>query len=195
MLRSLRSLDALELSARDEHLHMISIFGSAAALSDASLLRGLRLERVHMAKLVAMARLAKKQFQRVERQVRLRVKRRSRALWRVVRMHVVLRSVAWWWYEEPSRSTRFEAERSKAIGEYETACGNKRFWYYSTEEVSPFAKKRPAHGFQPSSDSSPELAGRCLPSATSRLVLTDSHHTHNALRFPTCFPDALHGKS
>ena len=56
------------------------------------------------------------------------VKRRSRALWRVVRMHVVLRSVAWWWYEEPSRSTRFEAERSKAIGEYETECGNKRFW-------------------------------------------------------------------
>ena len=128
MLRSLRSLDALELSARDEHLHMISIFGSAAALSDASLLRGLRLERVHMAKLVAMARLAKKRFQRVERRVRLRVKRRSRALWRVVRMHVVLRSVAWWWYEEPSRSTRFEAERSKAVGEYETECGNKRFW-------------------------------------------------------------------
>ena len=63
MLRTLRSLDALELSAREEHLHMIGIF--AAALSDASLLRELRLERAHMAKLVAMARLAKKQFQRV----------------------------------------------------------------------------------------------------------------------------------
>ena len=127
MLRSLRSLDALELSARDEHLHMISIF--AAALSDASLLRELRMERVHMAKLVAMARLAKKQFQRVERQVRLSVKRRSRALWRLVRMHVLLRSVSWWWLELPSRSTRFEVERCRAIEEYkefETECVSKR---------------------------------------------------------------------
>ena len=60
------------------------------------------------------------------------VKRRSRALWRVVRMHVVLRSVAWWWFELrvelPSRSTRFETELCKAIGEFETECANKRFW-------------------------------------------------------------------
>ena len=118
MLRTLRALDGLELSATHEHFHMVAIFGSAAPLSDASLLRELRLERAHMAKLVAMARLAKKQFQRVEMQVRARVKRRSRALWKVVRMHVVLRSVAWWWFEEPSRSTRFEAERCQAIGEY-----------------------------------------------------------------------------
>eukprot|EP00966_Prymnesium_polylepis_P106246 2461191-Prymnesium_polylepis.1 len=45
------------------------------------------------------------------------------------------------------------------------------------------------------SDSSSELAGRCFPSATSRLVLTLSHHTHSARRFPACLPDALHGES
>jgi hypothetical protein len=127
MLRTLRALDSLELSARNEHLHMVAIFGSA--LSDASLLRELRLERAHMANLVAMAREAKKQFQRVERQVRVRVKRRSRALWRLVRMHVLLRSVSWWWLELPSRSTRFEVERCRAIEEYkefETECVSKR---------------------------------------------------------------------
>ena len=47
-------------------------------------------------------------------------------------MHVVLRSVAWWWFELrvelPSRSTRFETELCKAIGEFETECANKRFW-------------------------------------------------------------------
>ena len=122
MLRTLRALDSLELSARNEHFHMVAIFGSAAPLSDASLLRELRLERAHMAKLVAMARLAKKQFQRVERQVRIWVKRRSRALWRLVRMHVLLRSVSWWWLELPSRSTRFEVERCRAIEEFETEC-------------------------------------------------------------------------
>ena len=47
----------------------------------------------------------------------------------------------------------------------------------------------------PPSDSSSELAGRCLPSATSRLVLTLSHHTHRARRFPTCLPDADHGEA
>jgi hypothetical protein len=124
--RTLRTLDALELKARDEHFHMVSLFGRAAPLGDAPLLAQLRLERAHMAKLNRMARLAQRQFQRLERQVRVRVRRRSRALWGLVRNHVLLRSVAWWWLELPSRSTRFEAERCKAIEEFERECVNER---------------------------------------------------------------------
>ena len=145
-----------------------------------------------MAKLNRMARLAQRQFQRLERQVRARVKRRTRTLWGLVRNHVLLHSVAWWWLELPSRSTRFETERCKAIEEFERECGNKRCCDIRQEVP---LQRRESH-FQPApSDSSPELAGRCPPSAISRRVFELSHHTHKARRFPTCFPDALHGKS
>ena len=125
MRRSLRTLDALERSASEQHLHMLTLFTSAAPLSDASLLAQLRLERAHMAKLVANARVAKRSFQRLEKQVRARVRARSRALWRLVAAHVVLHSVAWWWFQLPSRSTRFELERCKAIEEYERECATR----------------------------------------------------------------------
>ena len=117
--RTLRSLDTVECSARDERFHIVTLFRSSAPLGDASLLAQLRLERAHMAKLIANARVAKRQFQRFEKQVRGRVRRRCRALWRLVRKHVLLRMVAWYWFELPSRSTCFETQRGEAIESFQ----------------------------------------------------------------------------
>jgi hypothetical protein len=115
--RSLRTLDALERSARDEHLHLLSLFGSAA--QDAWLLEGLRLERAHLAKLVRLATEATRQVKALEKRVRAKMRRRSRALWRLVRKHVLLRRVAWYWFELPSRSTCFETQRGEAIESFQ----------------------------------------------------------------------------
>ena len=119
--RTLRSLDALELKARDEHYHMVSLFTSAFGASDAPLLAQLRLERAHVAKLVAMARLNERQFKRLEKRVSARVRRRSRSLWGLVKAHVVLRSIGWWWLELPSRA-RFEADLCEATEAFQESC-------------------------------------------------------------------------
>ena len=121
--RSLRTLDALERSARDEHLHLLSLFGSAA--QDAWLLEGLRLERAHLAKLVRLATEATRQVKALEKRVRAKVRRRSRALWRLVRKHVLLRRVAWYWFELPSRSTCFETQRGEAIESFQRECATR----------------------------------------------------------------------
>jgi hypothetical protein len=123
--RSLRTLDALERSARDEHLHLLSLFGSAGPSTDTWLLEGLRLERAHMAKLVRLARFANRQFKLLERRVRAKVRRRSRTLWRLVRKHVLLRRVAWYWFELPSRSTCFQAQRGEAIEAFQRECATR----------------------------------------------------------------------
>ena len=47
MLRTLRALDTLERSTRDEHYHMVNIIRTSTPLGDACLLARLRLERAH----------------------------------------------------------------------------------------------------------------------------------------------------
>ena len=139
MLRTLRALDTLERSAMCEHYHMINIIRSFVPLGNASLLAQLRLERAHMAKIVRLARTADRQFKLLEKQVRAKVRRRCRALWRLVRMHVLSFRVAWYWFELPSRHTRFEEQRRKAIESFQ------REWKACTR--SPFADdlREPAH--------------------------------------------------
>jgi hypothetical protein len=131
MMRTLRALDTLERSAMDVHYHMINIIRTSAPLGHASLLAQLRLERAHMAKIVRLARTADRQFKLLEKQVRVKVRRRCRALWRLVKLYYKLRALIWYWHELPSRHTRFEAERCKAIEEFE------REWSVCTR--SPFA--------------------------------------------------------
>ena len=99
-----------------------TLFGNAAPSNDAWVLAGLRIEEAHVAKLVKTARSAERQFKRLKKRMRAKVRRRSRALWRAVKRHVQLRSVAWFWWELPSRSTRFEAERCMAIASFEKEC-------------------------------------------------------------------------
>ena len=122
MLRTLRALDTLERSAMCEHYTMENIFRSFAPLGNACLLAQLSLERAHMANIVRLARTADRQFKLLEKQVRAKLRRRCRALWRAVKRHVQMRSVAWFWWELPSRSTRFEAERCMAIESFEKDC-------------------------------------------------------------------------
>ena len=92
----MRALDTLERSAMCEHYHMINIIRSFAPLGNACLLAQLRLERAHMAKIVRHARTADRHFKLLEKQVRAKVRRRCRALWRLVRMHVLSFRVAWY---------------------------------------------------------------------------------------------------
>ena len=117
-MRTLTALDTLERSAMCEHYHMVNIIRSFAPLGNASLLAQLRLERAHMAKMVRLARTADRQFKLLEKRVRAKVRRRCRALWRLVK----LRALIWYWYELPSRHTRFEAQRCKAIQEFKREC-------------------------------------------------------------------------
>ena len=139
MMRTLRALDTLERSAMDVHYHMINIIRTSAPLGNASLLAQLSLERAHFAKIVRLARTADRQFKLLEKQVRAKVRRRCRALWRLVKLYCKLRALIWYWYEIPSRHTRFEAERCKAIESFQ------REWSVCTR--SPFADdlREPAH--------------------------------------------------
>ena len=139
MLRTLRALDTLERSTRDEHCHMVNIIRTSAPLGNASLLRQLRLERAHFAHLVRLARTADRHFKLLEKQVRAKVRRRCRALWRLVKLYCKLRALIWYWYEIPSRHTRFEAERCKAVESFQ------REWSVCT--TSPFADdlREPVH--------------------------------------------------
>ena len=139
MMRTLRALDTLERSAMCEHYHMINIIRSLAPLGNASLLAQLRLERAHFAKIVRLARTADRQFKLLEKRVRAKVRRRCRALWRLVKLYYKMRALIWYWYELPSRHTRFEAERCKAIESFQ------RDWSVCTR--SPFADdlREPAH--------------------------------------------------
>ena len=131
MMRTLRALDTLERSAMDVHYHMINIIRTSAPLGNASLLAQLSLERAHFAKIVRLARTADRQFKLLEKRVRAKVRRRCRALWRLVRMHVLSFRVAWYWFELPSRSSCFEEQRRKAIESFQ------REWSVCTR--SPFA--------------------------------------------------------
>ena len=139
MMRTLRALDTLERSAMDVHYHMINIIRTSAPLGNASLLAQLSLERAHFAKIVRLARTADRQFKLLEKRVRAKVRRRCRALWRLVKLYYKMRALVWYWYELPSRHTRFEAERCKAIESFQ------RDWSVCTR--SPFADdlREPAH--------------------------------------------------
>ena len=118
MLRTLRALDTLERSAMCEHYTMENIFRSFAPLGNACLLAQLSLERAHMANIVRLARTADRHFKLLEKRVRAKVRRRCRALWRLVKLYCKLRALIWYWYELPSRHTRFEAERCRAVEAY-----------------------------------------------------------------------------
>ena len=95
MLRTLRALDTLERSTRDEHYHMVNIIRTSAPLGNASLLAQLRLERAHFAKIVRLARTADRHFKLLEKRVRAKVRRRCRALWKLVKLYCKLRARAY----------------------------------------------------------------------------------------------------
>ena len=139
MMRTLRALDTLDRSAMDVHYHMINIIRTSAPLGNASLLAQLSLERAHFAKIVRLARTADRQFKLLEKRVQAKVRRRCRALWRLVKLYCKLRALIWYWYELPSRHTRFEGERCKAVESFQ------RDWSVCTR--SPFADdlREPAH--------------------------------------------------
>ena len=118
MMRTLRALDTLERSAMDVHYHMINIIRTSAPLGNACLLAQLRLERAHFAKIVRLARTADRQFKLLEKRVRAKVRRRCRALWRLVKLYCKLRALIWYWYELPSRHTCFEGELCRAVEAY-----------------------------------------------------------------------------
>ena len=139
MMRTLSALDTLERSAMDEHYHMVNIIRTSAPLGSVSLLAQLRLERAHFAKIIRLAHTADRQFKLLEKRVRAKIRRRCRALWRLVRMHVLSFRVAWYWFELPSRSSCFEEQRRKAIESFQ------REWSGCT--TSPFADdlREPVH--------------------------------------------------
>ena len=97
---------------------MENIFRSFAPLGNACLLAQLSLERAHMANIVRLARTADRHFKLLEKRVRAKVRRRCRAHWKLVKLYCKLRALIWYWYELPSRHTRFEGELCRAVEAY-----------------------------------------------------------------------------